>query len=211
MNKPKQLVRLEQIYGGAVKVFTEKGYQRAQTADIAGEVGIAQGTLFNYFQTKDALFDFIIRKEILQLPLEDWPDIPIPAPKPGSTLKFLKVEMKKFALFTTLRQAVALDECANPRQELENIVRELYSTIHDFRILFVMLSRSTLDWPELDDVYNKYVRNPIKRLLKQYLDKRISKKHFRQVPNSLASMRLVTDLVTWSAIQKHSSSDPANI
>ncbi|MEX1378388.1 MAG: TetR/AcrR family transcriptional regulator [Eubacteriales bacterium] len=40
----------------AQKHFTEKGYDKTITKDIAKEVGIAEGTLFNYFDTKTEIF-----------------------------------------------------------------------------------------------------------------------------------------------------------
>lgn len=40
----------------AEKVFKEKGYSQVKTSEIAKEVGIAEGTLFNYFSSKGQLF-----------------------------------------------------------------------------------------------------------------------------------------------------------
>lgn len=38
------------------KLFVEQGYEHTSTKSIAKEVGIAEGTLFNYFKTKTDLF-----------------------------------------------------------------------------------------------------------------------------------------------------------
>lgn len=48
-------MRREQIIAAAVKVFGQKGTQRATIRDIAREAGIADGTIYNYFANKDAL------------------------------------------------------------------------------------------------------------------------------------------------------------
>ena len=48
-------VRRNQILDAATRVFAEKGYSRATIRDIAGVAGIADGTIYNYFENKAAL------------------------------------------------------------------------------------------------------------------------------------------------------------
>ncbi|MFB9991392.1 TetR/AcrR family transcriptional regulator [Deinococcus oregonensis] len=43
------------ILQAAVRVFARKGFHRTTTKDIAREAGLAEGTLYNHFQNKDAL------------------------------------------------------------------------------------------------------------------------------------------------------------
>lgn len=45
----------ERIVDAARKLFDDKGFERATTRDLAVEAGIATGTLFNYFPSKEAL------------------------------------------------------------------------------------------------------------------------------------------------------------
>jgi AcrR family transcriptional regulator len=47
--------RRNQILNAAAGVFAEKGFHRATTKDIATEAGIAEGTIYNYFDSKDDL------------------------------------------------------------------------------------------------------------------------------------------------------------
>lgn len=47
--------RRNQILDAATAVFAEKGFHRATTKDIAGRAGIAEGTIYNYFASKDDL------------------------------------------------------------------------------------------------------------------------------------------------------------
>ncbi|MDZ4768972.1 MAG: TetR/AcrR family transcriptional regulator [Chloroflexota bacterium] len=53
----KQLIatRRDQILDGAAKVFAEKGFHPTTIKDIARAVGIADGTIYNYFENKTAL------------------------------------------------------------------------------------------------------------------------------------------------------------
>lgn len=47
--------RRAQILEGAVRVFREKGFQRATTRDIAEAAEVSEGTIYNYFKSKDDL------------------------------------------------------------------------------------------------------------------------------------------------------------
>ncbi len=45
------------IMEAALKLFTERGFQGTSTAQISKEAGVATGTLFNYFPTKEDLIN----------------------------------------------------------------------------------------------------------------------------------------------------------
>ncbi len=47
--------RRSQILDAATKVFAAKGFHRATIKDVAQEAGIADGTIYNYFENKNAL------------------------------------------------------------------------------------------------------------------------------------------------------------
>jgi AcrR family transcriptional regulator len=47
--------RRDHILDGAAKVFAAKGYHSATIRDVAREVGVADGTIYNYFENKPAL------------------------------------------------------------------------------------------------------------------------------------------------------------
>ena len=47
--------RRNQILDAATKVFAEKGFHPTTIRDIAREAGIADGTIYNYFENKEAL------------------------------------------------------------------------------------------------------------------------------------------------------------
>lgn len=48
-------LRREQILDAAVKVFAERGFHRSTIRDIARAAGVADGTIYNYFENKTAL------------------------------------------------------------------------------------------------------------------------------------------------------------
>jgi AcrR family transcriptional regulator len=60
----KQLIqaRRDQILTAAISVFAEKGFQRATIRDVAKAAGIADGTIYNYFENKTALIMGILNR-----------------------------------------------------------------------------------------------------------------------------------------------------
>ena len=49
------------ILGSALQLFVENGFHGTATSKIAQEAGVANGTLFNYFKTKDELIIALYR------------------------------------------------------------------------------------------------------------------------------------------------------
>jgi AcrR family transcriptional regulator len=47
--------RREQILEAAMRVFAQKGFRRATTREVAREAGVSEGTIYNYFEDKEAL------------------------------------------------------------------------------------------------------------------------------------------------------------
>lgn len=61
--------RLEQILDAAAHLFAERGFHRTTTKDIAQAADVAEGTLYNYFETKnDLLFAILSRLSESELP-----------------------------------------------------------------------------------------------------------------------------------------------
>ncbi|MGO4567024.1 TetR/AcrR family transcriptional regulator [Rhizobium sp. 2YAF20] len=53
------------IINAALTVFIEKGYANTSVADIAGSAGIAKGTPYRYFPTKEQLFEGILEDVVV--------------------------------------------------------------------------------------------------------------------------------------------------
>ena len=59
--KTKYLRRQQQVLDAAAAVIARKGYHGASTTDIAGELGVAQPSLYYYFASKDEALEEICR------------------------------------------------------------------------------------------------------------------------------------------------------
>ncbi|MDR7522073.1 MAG: helix-turn-helix domain-containing protein [Armatimonadota bacterium] len=63
--------RRRQILKAALRVFAAKGYPTATIQDIARAARVAEGTIYNYFRSKDDLLAHIPRQAIMEGVLED--------------------------------------------------------------------------------------------------------------------------------------------
>ena len=55
MNKTKR-----KIFEASMKLFSEKGYEGTSIEEITSEVGVAKGTLYYHFTSKEEIFNFLI-------------------------------------------------------------------------------------------------------------------------------------------------------
>lgn len=49
--------RKQEILSGALKVFSEKGYDKTTISDIAKELGISQGLCYRYYSSKEEIYE----------------------------------------------------------------------------------------------------------------------------------------------------------
>jgi len=57
----------QQIIDAAVRVFARNGYYNSRVSDIAREAGIASGTIYLYFKTKDEILVTLFRENMAAL------------------------------------------------------------------------------------------------------------------------------------------------
>lgn len=57
MNKTKR-----KIFEASMKLFAEKGYEATSIEEITATVGVAKGTLYYHFASKEEIFDFLIEE-----------------------------------------------------------------------------------------------------------------------------------------------------
>lgn len=57
--------RPAEIVAAALEVFAEKGFAAARLDDIAARAGVSKGALYLYFETKQHLFEAVVRDAVL--------------------------------------------------------------------------------------------------------------------------------------------------
>lgn len=59
----KKQVKREEIISAAKKLIIEKGYRKTSVEDITNEVGIAKGSFYTYFKSKDFLMETLLTEK----------------------------------------------------------------------------------------------------------------------------------------------------
>jgi AcrR family transcriptional regulator len=195
--------RLEQLIDCATSVFIDQGYRRTQMADIADALGVAKGTLYLYVESKEALFDLVARYADAARPFENPPSLPVPSPKPGATLDYVRQRLVQNRSLPSLQAVLARQRVTDVRGEIETIVIELYSAMARNRRGLKLLDRSAPDMPDLAALWFEGTRGELIATLDGYLQDRIRRGKIRPVPDTAVLARLIIETVVFWAVHRH--------
>jgi AcrR family transcriptional regulator len=203
--------RLAKLVDCATAVFIARGYRRTQMADVANALGVAKGTLYLYVESKDALFDLVARCADDAHRLEKLPALPIRTPKPAATVKYIRERLAKEQVPAALTAALATKRVADPRAELEGVVRELYDALARNRRGIKLLDRSAPEYPELAALWFEGARGGLVGLLAQYLEDRSRRKLLKPVSDAAIAARLLIETVIFWAVHRHWDPHPQQV
>ncbi len=191
--------RLPDLVRTAARVFVESGgYQRTQIGDVARALGVAKGTLYLYVQSKDALFDLVVRHA--DAPDDVQVDLPVPTPAPGSTLLWIAALIDG-ATLPPLDGPVS--SAADAARELDALVTALFWLLHAHRWTIRLIASSARDMPELSELWFVQARARLNRRLADWLVQRAGQGVHRplRVPAE-AVARWMSESVHWAAVSR---------
>ncbi len=201
--------RFEDLIRTATGIFIAQGYRRTQMADVAEAMGLAKGTVYSYVESKEALFDVVVRHADREGPAELPSHLPVPTPKPGATLEYVAGALAERQAFPMLQAAFARRRVADVRREFEAILRELYGVLSRNRTGLKLIDRCAHDHPDLAALWFKGGREFLLDLLVRYF--RTRKKRLRSVPDLAIAARIVIEnLVLW-AVHRHWDPAPQSV
>ncbi len=198
----KKKKQLEKIVKSAISVFSERGYKEAQMSHIAQEAGLALGTLYLYFESKESLFNFLLKYIFIDQENLDAMPVPIRSPSWDFGLTSGRNAFVSSKLSAIFNDAIHNGDRADVHEEFEKIIRNLFSTLATYRHGITILFKSSLKYPQLADFYVGIVKDLLE-LLYAYLDKRIGQGLIREVPSVSASARFILESVGWFAVHRH--------
>jgi AcrR family transcriptional regulator len=195
--------RLRELMEAALVVFCRQGFERSQVADVAKVMGVAVGTVYLYVESKEALFDLVVRHTSIDDP--SWLDaieIPVRTPEPGSTVEFLRSVFGRRGQWPRLEAALKLLQSDDPRAELEAVVREQYQLMMRHRMGLLLLMRSTLEFPGLSEVFVLGLRKKLLSHFVRYIDSRVAAGQFRKPKDSFGCAAVLTSVIAWANLQR---------
>jgi AcrR family transcriptional regulator len=201
--------RFDQLLRVSEEIFIENGYARTQMEDVSKALGVGKGTIYWYVESKQALFDFVVRNSGRgHVPVPEV--LPIPTPRPGSTLAALQKRIDAQAAFPRLRAALS-GRTSDPRAELEGVIEELYELLFANRVGIKLLERCSRDYPELHAVWHSRGRYALLDLLTQYIRRRVRGRKFAPVPSERIAARVFLETISTWAVHIHWDSAPDEI
>jgi len=203
--------RLDDLIETATQLFIQKGYRRTQMADVTQAMGLSPGAVYRYVESKEALFDLVVRAAA---PLGVTPadlTLPLPTPPPGATLAFLRQALQHAGRFPALEAALTRTTVDDPRAELECLIRELYTITARHHRGIKVVERSALDWPDLAALWFGGVRQSLIDQFTRYLTLRTSQHLLRPMPDVPAAARLIIETTAFFALHRHYDPYPTAI
>jgi AcrR family transcriptional regulator len=199
--------RLDQILAAATRVFARTGLENSKMSDVAAEAGVSQGTLYNYVESKEALFRLLLDRGVGDSPSGKSPVLPLRSPSAASLARRMDEAIDANFALPRLDAALARRRVTDARAELVGVLDELYERTHLTRQAADVLERSARDVPELAAVFYGKVRRGLFGRLERLVERRIASGHYHdRDPRVLA--RLMIETVTTFARHIYNDVEP---
>jgi AcrR family transcriptional regulator len=200
--------RFQDLIDAATGVFIAQGYRRTQMGDVAEAMGVAKGTVYLYVESKEALFDIVLRSADALRPIALPPSLPVRTPASGRTLRWVKDRLAEQPASPTLRAALRRYGRDGEAGELTRILGELYEAMARNRTGIKLVDRCAVEYPALAKVWFTQGREALLVQLTQYLERGIRAGRLRRVPNPTVAARLIIETLVFWAVHRHWDPSP---
>ena len=189
----------------AARVFARQGLKGSRMADIAREMGVAHGSLYNYVESKEALFLLLVDQwGRADVDLSDR-ELPLKTPPMDSIVNRLRQRVAETFPLPALDAALKRRRPADPHAELHTVVQELFDQTERSREGATILERSARDVPELFGLFFEQVRRDLFDRLTRYVTIRMQDGAFH-IADPQTAARFIIESVTFFA--RHRFLDP---
>jgi AcrR family transcriptional regulator len=193
------------MLAAAARVFARTGLKQARMADVAREMGVAHGSLYNYVESKEALFLLLVEQwGRPELKLEDR-ELPLRTPSMGNIVEQLRQRVHDTFPLPALDAALKRKNVPDAGSELRAIVLELFVQTERSRDGATILERSAREVPELFGLFFEQVRRDLFARLTRYVATRMTTGDFYSADPPTAA-RFIIESVTFFA--RHRFQDP---
>jgi TetR/AcrR family transcriptional regulator, transcriptional repressor for nem operon len=150
ITSPKREARYRQLLLAAQKIFARDGIDGASVADIAESAGVAKGSVYLYFTSKEALAGELVRSIFAY----DDPEAPLPAedPEPLARIVAFCVDQQRNVQELGEDSAVVLHMLGHAAKSKGDLVaRGIRQLLAESRLLLEVLVKSAQDKDMLPD------------------------------------------------------------
>jgi AcrR family transcriptional regulator len=173
--------RPAEILDGALKVFAQKGFAAARMDDIAKAAGVTKGTIYLYFENKEAVFKSLVRETV------------------GTTLGAVAADVQTYQGSARFLLRMVITRMAQMLVDSEKVV------------LPKIVIGETTNFPWLAEFYRFEVIEPGMRLLTGLIERGITQGEFRTLPAAHVARMCVAPVLLsaiWRVTFAHLDPEP---
>lgn len=205
MVRPRSPEFVPRMLTAAARVFARTGLKQARMADIAREMGVGHGSLYNYVESKEALFLLLVEQWGHPDVRLDDRELPLRTPSMANIVEQLRRRVHETFPLPSLDAALKRKTVADAEEEVRAIVLELFLQTERSRDGATILERSAREVPELFGLFFDQVRRDLFGRLTRYVAMRMTTGDIYPADPPTAA-RFIVETVTFFA--RHRFQDP---
>ena len=194
MSRTVPVDRIPRLVECATQTFIANGYAQTRMEDVAEALGVAKGTVYLYVESKEALFDLVMRAADRP---DHVPELPVKTPRSGTTVAFIGKRLADEHALPMLTSALARNI------ELAEVVELMFDLLHRHRTAIKLLDRAARDIPELSRAWSGGARRQLIEAVARYLQRGIRDGLVRDVPDAAIAARFVVETCAFWAVHRH--------
>lgn len=165
-------------------------------SDVAQVMGVSPGTLYNYVQSKEALFFLLLEHGLAPEPPDLPETLPVVDPPREELFSRLAEQVETHNQMPRLWAALDTPEVDDAVAELRDITAELYDLNAANRRWIDLLERSSEDLPEVARLFLVDVRQVLFDQLTRYFRQRMERHQLAALVTPVMAGRYVVELIT---------------
>src|ERR1051326_8875544 len=169
----------QRLLDAGLETFAKNGLAATRMSDVAESMGVSAGTLYQYVESKDALFFVLVDRGLSQQPLSLPTELPVKAPSKEKILERLAEQMGEHGRRVRFEAALMAKAPKDARAELVGIVDELWEFTARTRRWVDVIERSAPEMPEIAQMFT-----PLRELffasMTSYVESRMKSGAFRK-------------------------------
>ena len=171
MGRKRPPFRIDDLLEAAKDVFVKQGFTKAKISEIARLARLSAGTVYLYAESKDALFEWTIRRA-LEDPGVMTIELPYPSPSRAELIERVGERIGVVGTLPALWLASEHSTVGDPALECETLFTEIWNWFARYRSAVLLLRTSAADWPGLSGHFEREFEKETRRRLTRYLTMR---------------------------------------
>jgi AcrR family transcriptional regulator len=199
--------RFDRILDAAMRVFARTGLERTKMSEIAAEAGVSHGTLYNYVESKEALFRLLLDRGLGGKPPKA-SDLPVRGPGAAALAQRMEQAISTTFALPKLDEAMHRKKVSDAAAELGAIVDELFERTVATREAADALERSARDVPELALAFYVGARQGLLDRLEHLICARVRSGQYRKTNPPILARMIIENVTTFG---RHIYGDPGPV